>query len=419
MKPLYWIGPLAIVLVALGLAYVAKTNKPDAPKEERVEVLPKVAVLPALAKPVRLTVESEGTVQARTETILTPEVSGRILEVDEGLRAGGFFNEGDLLLRIDAFDFEVALERARANLAQSSLALAEEQAASRQARRDWEALGKGEPNDLVLRIPQLQRAQANVSSDQAAVREAQRNLERTEVRAPYDGRVIEKFVDVGQFVSSGPQSQLARIISIEKAEVRLPLSKDQIALLDLSFEQNGMEPGTGPSVTVHTSFGDRAYRWDGNLERVEGAVDQRTRFFFVIAVVDNPYGHDPAQPNRPPLKPGMFVKAEIEGRTAGDLFVVPRAAMAGNAALYVIDQNGRLRLRNVEVVQGRPDSVLVSGGLEPGDAYLVSPIQFPVEGMRVEAEHAETGQVLHAAPPTEIADKGTTAVSASAEGGAL
>ncbi len=397
MKPIYWVGPFVILAVAAGLTWLTITLSPEAETEPRKLSLPTVAVQPAELEPVRLTVDSEGIVQPRTETVLTPEVTGRILEISESLRAGGFFSKDDLLLRLDPFDFEVALERARAQLAQSRLALTEEVANAEQARRDWEALGKGEPTDLVLRIPQLERARANVSSDEATVREAQRNLQRTEVRAPYDGRVLEKFVDVGQFVSAGPSSQIARIISIEKAEVRLPLSKDQLALLDLSFEQPG-QAGNGPAVRVRTRFGDREVHWDGHLERIEGAVDQRTRFFFVVAVVDDPYGTDPEQPGRPPLKPGMFVRAEIQGRDAGNLFVVPRASMAGNNTAYAIDRFSTLRRREVQIVQGLPDAVLVRSGFEPGDRYLVSPVQFPVVGMLVIARDRPLDETPAAAP---------------------
>ncbi|MGF1449254.1 MAG: efflux RND transporter periplasmic adaptor subunit [Opitutales bacterium] len=412
MKPIYWVGPLFILAFAAGLVWLVTTFRPEAQTEVRAVRLPTVAVQPAQLEPVRLTVTSEGNVQPRTETVLTPEVTGRILEVSESFRVGGFFKEGELLMRLDPFDFEVALERARAQLAQSRLALTEEKANAEQARRDWEALGKGEPTDLVLRIPQLARARANVSSDEATLREAQQNLLRTEVRAPYAGRVLEKFVDVGQFVSAGPSSQLARIISIEKAEVRLPLSKDQLALLDLSFEQVDADR-QGPPVTIRTRFGDREVHWDGYLERIEGAVDQRTRFFFVVAVVDDPYGSDTEQPGRPPLKPGMFVEAEIQGRDAGNLYVVPRAAMVGNDAVYAIDRFSTLRRRQVETVQGLPDAVLVRSGFEPGDRYLVSPVQFPVVGMLVIAENRPLDASAEDEPPAAA-----TGTVARHEGGA-
>jgi RND family efflux transporter MFP subunit len=413
MKPLYWFGPLVILLIAGGIVWLVTSYTPEPEKEVREKSVPSVSVVAAEAEPRSLTVVSQGNVQPRTETLLTPEVSGRIVMVADSFRAGGLFEEGELLVKIDDFDYQVALERARAQLARSRLTLAEERAAAEQARRDWEALGKGEPSDLVLRKPQLERARADVSSDVAAVREARRNLERTEVRAPYRGRVLEKFVDVGQYVSAGPGSQLARIFSVEKAEVRLPLSKDQIALLDLRY-QEGRVGGNAPAVTVATNFGDRRFTWEGTIERVEGAVDERTRFFYLVAVVDEPYADDPEQPGRPPLKPGMFVEAEIEGRDMGELYAVPRSAMYDTNTLLAVDREGKLRHRNVEVVQGLQDSVLVRSGIEPGDRLMTSQLTYPIDGMEVSVANARPAidpqtEAIASEPEASIEAPGTVA----------
>ena len=359
--------------------------KPEPPKSEPERVLPAVEVFVAQSDATTLTVQTQGTVVPRTETVLTSEVSGKIEWVSPEFVDGGFFREGDVLVKVDSVNYEAGLANAEAQLAQAQLALAQETALSEQAKQDWEGLGRGEPSDLVLRKPQLRQARANVASAEAAVRLAKQNLDRTEVRAPYDGRIRMKQVDLGQTVAAGA-SQLAGIYSVDLAEVRLPLTAEQTAFVELPNRYRG-ETGSmanpGARVMLSANYGGALHTWEGQLDRTEGAIDSRNRMTYAVAQIEDPYRRSAEQPERPPLKVGMFVEALIEGRSLDLAYAIPRSALRDGNRVYLID--GENRLRSVELTIAKMDSneAIVTRGLSDGDRICMTPLTFFVEGMEV------------------------------------
>jgi len=328
--------PLLLLLAGgAGLALLILT-KPHASVETPQRPVPVLEAVRVEPEPVQISVKSQGNVRPQTETALTPEVSGRIEEVSPKLRAGAFFEEGDVLIRIDPVLYEVALAEAQASLAQADLALEEERARAEQARREFENLGQGTPTDLVLRKPQLRQAEAALASAKSRLRQARINLERTQIRAPYEGRVREKNVDIGQYVTAGPGTVLARLYSTDAAEVRLPLSDGEMALLRMPFEVRGPDERVVP-VDILAEFGDELYAWPGSIRRTEGAVDERSRLRYAVAEVEEPYANH-GNPSLPPLKPGMFVGARIYGPVREDVFVVPSYALIGNREVVVLEE---------------------------------------------------------------------------------
>ncbi|MBL4576327.1 MAG: efflux RND transporter periplasmic adaptor subunit [Opitutaceae bacterium] len=309
----YGLPPL-IILIAVIVAFGALKLKPDAAKKMPEESLPVVKVIEVKVESIQLEIVSQGTVQARTETNLIAEVSGRILHISPALFAGGFFKKGDELVQIDPIDYEANLANALGGVAEAKLNYQQEKANSDQAKEDWAELQKGDPNDLVLRKPQLERALANMAAAKAAVKMAQRDLERTTVRAPYDGRVRKKLVDLGQMVSAR-SSQIAQIYSVDIAEIRLPLSLDEIHYLDLPEQYpDDSENREKPQVTIEAFYAGQTYQWKGIIDRTEGTIDPKTRLTYVVAQIIDPYDRDQSGEN-PPLKVGMFVEAHIKGKT--------------------------------------------------------------------------------------------------------
>ncbi|HEY5775915.1 MAG TPA: biotin/lipoyl-binding protein, partial [Xanthomonadales bacterium] len=221
------------VLVVVGLVAWQKSKsaerKPEAVKAVLVETIDAEVVS------LNFVIKSQGTVRPRTETTLVSEVSGKIVSVAPEFVAGGFFHEGEILLQIDPSDYEAALKRAQAALASREAKLADETARSEQALKDWINMGKqGQPSDLVLRKPQMADAKANVSAAEADVQKARRDLERTSITVPYDGLVRQKAVDIGQYVTLG--TRLGVTFAIDTAEVRLPLTHNDLNYLDLPSE---------------------------------------------------------------------------------------------------------------------------------------------------------------------------------------
>jgi RND family efflux transporter MFP subunit len=327
----------------------------------------------------RLDVESQGTVTPRTEASLVAEVAGSVRSVSPRFQAGGFFRLGEALLTIDDRDYELALASAQAQLAQARVGWAREEAEATLARDEWNELGSGDPNPLVLREPQLAEAQARIAAAEAAVAKARLDLERTRVLAPFTGRVRATRVDLGEFVNRG--SPLATLYSVDSAEVRLPVPDPELAFLELPAHASGDR--AGPLVTLSTEFAGAAATWSGRIVRSEAEIDPQTRLVYLVARVDDPYGLRTGGA-AVPLSVGLFVRAVVSGRTFDKVIRLPREAMRGASQVALVDSEGRVRLRDVTVLRAGADEVVVSQGLEPGDQVLLSPLDALVEGMRVD-----------------------------------
>ena len=373
--------PVAIIVAAALGARTMVNLRPDAPTRPPMVIIPQVRVVEVELTEVTLTVKSQGTVEPRTQSQLVPEVSGRIIEVSPSFVAGGFFEAGDVLFKTDPHDYEQALVQRNAEVESARLHFAQEEAEAEVAQWGWDRVGTGQARSLTLREPQIASAKAELAAAKANLETAQRNLERTEVRAPFSGRVRQKNVDVGQFVTVG--APVARIYAVDAAEVRLPLPNEDLAYLDLPLNYRG-ESGRirGPAVTLRAEFAGRIHEWQGRIVRTEGEIDPQTRMVHVVAEVQNPYGRGP-DPTRPPLAAGMFVEAEIVGRTVEHVAIVPRAALRGPSQVLVVDVNSRLRFRDVEVLRATTNELFILGGLETGDRVNVSPVEAVSDGMEV------------------------------------
>ena len=393
-RSLRFLLPLLIVTAA-GLGAVTMIlNRPPVETLTPVVELPGVRVHEVTLEDVPLTVTSQGTVRPRTESQLVPEIAGRVTWVAPSFAEGGFFEAGDALVRIDPFDYEQMLISARSQLAQARLRLAQEEAEAEVAQREWETLGRGDPRELALRKPQLEDARASVAAAEASVERATRDLERAEIVAPYAGRVRSKEVDIGQYVRVG--DTVATIYAVDVAEVRLPLPDDELAYLDLPLSYRGVRQGTRPRVTLRATFAGETHAWAGRVVRTESEIDSVSRMVHAIAEVADPYAPGP-NPNRPPLAVGMYVEAEIGGRTARDVAVLPRPALRGRAQVLIVTPDDRLSFRDVDVLRTSTESVIVRAGLRAGELVVTSPLDTPTDGMRVQLADADAGLIARRA----------------------
>ncbi len=400
IRPLKVLLPLVVLAGAVGAAYVMYINRP--PVETRTPVIepPSVRVQRVEMSSVDLTVSSQGTVQPRTSSQLVPEISGSVIEVSPSFAVGGFFEEGDVLLKIDPYDYQQAVISGRSQLAQAKLRLAQEEAEAEVARREWEEIGRGNATALTLRQPQVEDARAAVAAAEAALERAERDLERSEVKAPYAGRVQSKDVDVGQFVNKG--NTVGRIYAVDSAEIRLPLPDEELAYVDVPMSYRGNQQQTGPRVTLVTDFAGRRHTWQGRIVRTESEIDPVSRMVHVVAEVADPYGASD-DPSRPPLAAGMFVEAEITGRRADNVVELPWAALRGRNQVLVVEDGGRLRFRDVEVLRSTTDSVLISSGLAEGEVVCISALDTVTDGMavRVLGDNGDAMATAEGTPATQ------------------
>ncbi len=376
--------PILAVVLGGGLMFFFIYTAPEPRQRPNFSNTPDVVVRSLEPESYAVMLDSQGTVQARTTSTLIPEVRGRINRISPNFREGAFFEEGDVLLEIDPSDYNTELVVAEANLAQAQLRFAEEKERADQAKLDWDRLNPGQQaGSLTLREPQLKQAEANLASAQARVNAANRNLERTQIKAPYAGRILSKNVDVGQYVSPG--NQLARVYAVDFAEVRLPLTATQFAYLDLPSVYRGENPTfrEGPLVTLSSQVAGQSYSWRGRIVRAEGSVDTRSRQIFVVAQVRNPYGRDPNFPDRPPLKVGAYVEAEIQGKTLEGVFVVPRKLLRENDFLLMVDNENYLERKSVQLAWQTDDVIVVNGGVSAGERLCLTEVPFALEGWPV------------------------------------
>ena len=391
------LSPLLVIGVAGFVAMTIVRNRPEVEMQAPVITPPGVRATVVTLETVRVSIAGQGTVRPRTETQLVPEIAGRVTWVAPSFVTGGFFEEGDVLLRLDRFDYEQAVVSARSQLAQARLRLAQEEAEAEVAQREWDALGRGDPRELTLRKPQLEDARASVAAAEANVERGARDLERADVIAPYAGRVRTKNVDVGQFVTVG--APIATIYSIDVAEVGLALPDEELAYLDLPLAYRGAANQSGPRVVLRTTFAGARYEWGGRVVRTESEIDPVSRMVQVVAEVQDPYAAGP-DPRRPPLAVGMYVEAEIEGRAFADISVVPRAALRGRNQVLVIDPENRVHLRDVEILRATTESVFIEGGLSAGELIAVSALDNPTEGMLVQVTDLDVDRIAMASTPT-------------------
>jgi len=372
---IYVFPPLAIVAVAGILVGAAFYFKPAPEKKDPVKRLPSVEVFQLSAKPIQLSVESQGAVQPRTETTLVAEVGGRVTHISPALYAGGRFSKGDVLAKIDPIDYEAALATAQARLADAEVVLDQERALAEQAIADWRSINDREATDLALRKPQLKRARANHQSAEAAVKVAKRDLDRTAVRAPYDGLSREKLIDIGQ-ITIPRSTAIGRIYGTEIAEVRLPISLDQLAYLPVEY---GSDMSL-LSVELSARYAGKEGKWLARVDRIEGAVDQRTRLAHIVAQVIEPYRQIG---DHTPLPVGLFVKAKIEGEYIDQAFEIPRKALKRENAVYILDTENKIEIRSVDVYHSSETKVVILNGLHDGERICLTDLEYAVNGMEV------------------------------------
>ncbi len=378
MLPLILIVTSIVIVVAM-VAF-KKSQRPERKPETSQALL--VDTIVAEVTSMNLTVSSQGTVRPRTETSLVAEVSGKIVSVSIDFVAGGFFREGEVLLQIDPSDYRAGLKRAEAALASKKAKLADETARSEQALKDWQNMGKqGKPSDLGLRLPQMADARANVSAAEADVEKARRDLERTQITVPYDGLVRQKAVDIGQFVSPG--TRLGVTFAIDRAEIRLPLTPNDLSFLDLP---SGTKSSSGnkpfPSVTLSTPAAGGRHQWQATIIRTEGVVDESSRVVYAVAQVVDPYGVL-GQSQQNELKIGTFVNAEIQGLPVENVVVLPRYVLQADHTVFVVNDQGKLEIRPVEVLRAEAKRVYISSGIEAGTRVITTTLDAPVPGTQL------------------------------------
>ena len=364
--------PFLIVFSSIVVFTLMIKLKPEAEFQKPNVVSQVVETMAAYPSEVRAKINSQGTIRPEHEIIITSEVSGKVEWISTKFLDGAGFSIGDTLMKIEKRDYELALISRESSLFQARLALEREEAEANLANIEWKRVGKGDASSLTLREPQLAQARAVLAAAEAAYEQSKRNLKRTEVIAPFDGRVRKKMVDIG--ANLVPGSRIADIYNTVNYEVRLPVADKDIPFLGIPLDGTTLLESSRPSVLLTTSYGGDTFQANGYIVRSESQIDPKTRMISVIATI-------PMNKMNKKLKVGMFVNAEIDGLSFKNITVVPRSAVK-NDMIWVVEKN-YLRKKSVEVIRYEDDLAFIADGLNKNDRVLVTRLDSYVDGMPV------------------------------------
>ena len=370
--------PLLVILVALVLTFALVKSR-RAPMPHAAPYLGPLVEVQGLVKTNRqVIVSATGSAQSRYQVGITPQVKGRISELSPELVAGGTFRKGELLFAIEEVDYQLAIALAQANLAQADLELLRNENLADLARKEWYALNTDsavEPNPLVVYEPQLKNARAQRDAAQANVKQAELNLQRTKVFAPFNGYVRSEQLEIGQYVNAG--SPVATVAGLDQVEIVVPLPLNELAWLQVP--RNGTKHGSLAKVELQS--GGQTFHWQGEITRALGEIDPRNRMARVVVTVVEPFPRLTERKLLHDLLPGMFVEVHLQGEELSAVIAVPRGALHDNDTVWLVDDNNKLQIREVEILRRERDEVLIRSGLDGSERIVLTNLSGAAEGM--------------------------------------
>ena len=371
---------LSILVAGIILISIIALLKPT--PQRRVSApkpLLEVEVIVASPSPMQVFIKSQGTVAPRREIDLVSQVSGKIVAVADNYANGGFFQADGRLVQVEPADYGFAVTRAKAQLARADEQVALERGRSRQAKREWRDLSDPTANTLFLRQPQLNSALAGLESARADLQKSKLDLALTGISAPFQGRIRQTFVNLGQYVTPG--TRIAKVYSTDIVEIRLPLSDREVMLVDLPVDFENSQALNYPAVTLSSRVGDIRHEWQGNIVRTDASIDIQSRMTFAVAEVENPFKSD-AEGLRPPLSIGLFVEANIEGKVIENAVSLPKNIVYRGREILVLNEHDEVSFLTVSILQSNPESVLAVG-IAAGTRIVSTRISLPINGMKV------------------------------------
>ena len=377
--------PIAILIGCVLISGFLIRN-PTTVEEAAVEIIPvSVRVAEVNLESVDLIVGSQGKVQAAQTVSLSAPVAGPVEWISPSMEAGGYVEAGQALMRLEAADFETALERSRANLQQAQ---AESEFADTELARMRELAEQRLASDSQLQDAQ-RRANVNnarLIDAQASYEQAQLDLDRTEIKAPFNAVIQSRDVELGQYVNRA--QAVALLYGADEVEVRVPLAIRQLGFLNVPLGQRGEIPEEhAPDVLLTGMYGGQKYNWPGKLVRIEASIDPNSNTVQTIIRVSQPSSDKEQGVNgfrSIPLPIGLYVEADIQGRTVENIISLPRSVIRNNNQVLIVDAENKMYYREVEIFRLEEQQVLISSGILPGERICISPIQAVVDGMAVQ-----------------------------------
>ena len=372
--------PLLIIVLGVIISSLMIALRPVTIPDEVKFVHPFVEAESLQSESINIIVKSQGTIIPYTESQIFSEIIGPVVYVSSNLYEGSSFKKGDVLAKIDSKDYELDIKSAESILAAAKTKLSFEEAESLSAKEEWEKIGEGIPSDLALRVPQLKQAQSEVEAAEANLERLKRNLDKTIIRAPYDGLVRKKNIDIGTVVSPG--FLLASVYSTDFVEIKLPIPDEELKFLDIPLDGSEIVPNKQSELILKGSFGGKDVVWRGSIVRMEAEIDPKSRMAVLIGRVARPYD---LVKNHIPLRVGQFVEAEIIGKKFNQVFSLGRELIRQDNQVITIDRlDTTLVFSKVNVIRYIDDIALITDGLNNMSLVCLTKLDIMYPDMKVQ-----------------------------------
>ncbi|MFP6809175.1 MAG: efflux RND transporter periplasmic adaptor subunit [Pseudomonadales bacterium] len=373
------LAPVTVLLIGGGVFFLLDWAKPEPEKKEEKPRPLSVFVEPVLQSTIALNVKTSGEVRARTEMVIVAQIAGRVVSVSQEFTEGGLVLPNVTLITIEDTDYRFSLHQAEAAVATMEVGLQTALATANVARKQLQNANNA--SDLALKKPQVAQAAASLKAAEADLAQAQVNLARTNLSLPFEGRIIDTSVDIGQYITPG--TRLGRAFATDVVEIRLALSDSHLASLDLPIGFIAAQ-GEGLPVDISALVAGKNQLWHGSLTRLDASIERETRMLYGIVEVHSPYDNNTSNHGMP-LAVGLYVKAKIRGREIHNAYVIPRDALRAGNQVFVVNDQGRLEVRTVEVTHSTASEAIIASGLLPDERVIISSIRNPIQGMALEA----------------------------------
>ena len=369
--------PLFILLGAFAISYLLWLLGQVQPDPVEEAPAPDVIVEILTPKDFQIQISSNGTTTPLTKTVLTAEVGGEVIYRSKKFSEGSSVIEGEILAKIDDTDLQLQYKNALLQLANAEVQYSLQLAEAEVAKEAWEKIGDGVASDLTLKKPQLKQAEALLEVAKAQVSSAKNKLNKTEIIAPYAGRIQSVNIDLGTTIIPG--QPVGAMYTSSEIEITLAVKDNDLQFLSIPMDGRKLNPSEQASVVIESFYKGKTQSWEGKLERVDGVIDPITRMINLIAVFKNDF----IETDKPNLPIGLFVEAKIDGITLKNIFEIPINSISKDNEVYIVDKDNQLELRKLTVLKKYSEFVIIKDGLKAGERIVTSKLSTASSGIKV------------------------------------
>ena len=369
--------PLFILLAAFAISYLLWLLGQVQPDPVEEAPAPDVIVEILTPKNFQVQINSNGTTTPLTQTVLTAEVGGEVIYRSKKFSEGSSVIEGEILAKIDDTDLQLQYKNALLQLANAEVQYSLQLAEAEVAKEAWEKIGDGVASDLTLKKPQIKQAEALLEVAKAQVSSAEKKLNKTEIVAPYAGRIQNVNIDLGTTIIPG--QPVGALYTSSEIEVTLAVKDNDLQFLSIPMDGRKLDPSEQALVKIKSFYKGKNQTWIGRLERVDGVIDPITRMINLIAVFKNDF----IETDKPNLPIGLFVEAQIDGIILNDVFSIPVNSISENNEVYIVNKDNELVSRQLSILKKYSDFVIVKNGLKAGERIVTSKLSTASNGIKV------------------------------------